>query len=202
MQAVQNMFVVNKSLHTVKTELQKKKDKESGLKCRLQMAEQTNKIQDEEIAFLVRQLKELREKHDNTQGKLEVARNDLGGLRQELDTARVRLSFLERKERFYPLKKKKIYKEVVDTTTLVVCDKMKKLIVAGKINSLSPLFDFDSNLNSSANSLFIDLGRDLDLEVELNTTSSTKDQSEKIRADPEDNIQEDEHEEEVNIKDI
>lgn len=46
------------------------------------------------------------------------------------------LSFLERKAKLYPLKKKKIYQEVVDTATLVEKETMKKLIISEKMDGL------------------------------------------------------------------
>lgn len=49
-------------MHSLEVELQKKKDEAFNLKYKLWLVEEMNKIKNEEIAFLAKQLKKLKEK--------------------------------------------------------------------------------------------------------------------------------------------
>lgn len=80
------------------------------------------------------------------------------------------LNFLEKKNKLYPLKKRKIYQEAVDTVTLAEREKMKRLILSGKTDWSPPMSESKEGEDFESSS--IDSGRDSKLEAKLNASTS------------------------------
>lgn len=159
-----------------------------------------NWIKDEEIAFLTKQLKEMRDKHENAQSKMESTQNDPGKTRQELDSTWEHFSFFERKEKLYPFKKKKIYQDATEITTLTERDQMKIRITVEKTDYSPPLSDpSNSDSDSSIGSLFINFGWDFDLEVELNASNAMENRIEQSQTVPKGDNPANKQKEDLNI---
>lgn len=75
---------------------------------------------------------------------------------------------MEKKARLHPLKKKKIYQDLVDITTMAKREQMKKLILSEKTNwSLLMSETKEEDFASSS----IDSRQGSELKVELNTSN-------------------------------
>lgn len=188
------MFVLSNSLRALESKLQKKKEQTIDLKRKLRSEAELKRIKDEEISLLMMQLRDLKGKVASSQEELESARNEFGIAKAELDIAKARLVVLERKERLYPLKKRKIYQDAVDTATLAERDRMKKLFAAGKREWSPPMSDSSDSDSDQSSSDYIDSGRDSELEAELDTSNT-----EKAGVEPEVPRRADELDEDVNV---
>lgn len=106
------MFITRKNLAPLEAKLRKKKDKNSELKSLVRSLKDKVKGKNEEIISFIEQIKGLEEDKAATTSALDATLSNLHRLKVRLEQSRVYvncLSFMERKARLYPLKKKKIY---------------------------------------------------------------------------------------------
>lgn len=113
------MQVMRKNIAPLKAELRKKKREISGLKSTIRGLKETMKAKNDEILLLSERNQGLEEEKLLNFSALEASRAETLLLRSELDQAKIELEqarvcsdlldLLERKNRLYPLKKRKIY---------------------------------------------------------------------------------------------
>lgn len=100
------MHVMSKNFQTLDAELERKREEVFELKDQLRSSKEMLKNKDEKIAFLVDQLKKLKEEKEVASNVLDSTQTTLGKAIQKLEKIRVNtnhLSFLKRKARLYPL---------------------------------------------------------------------------------------------------
>lgn len=68
------MIILSKSLQSLEMKLQKKKDKVFTLKHKLHLAKEVNKVKDEEITILFKQLSELKDNIERCRGNWIILR--------------------------------------------------------------------------------------------------------------------------------